>query len=153
MRQSYLLAAALILCSCATDEKKLNADDTTALHLPSKNNPDTQMTDSLAGRWKLIPALPADTATGRIPWLTFDMANMKLSGNTGCNNFSVSFAKRDNNLSIDSNLVSTKMACPGLDENAFVNNLMRANNYEIHGDTLLLKQDVTPLSYWLKSRL
>ena len=106
----------------------------------------------LAGKWMLIPAMSSDTATGKIPFLHFDAASNRVSGNTGCNGFGGMYKTDNGNLYFTSNMMKTKMACEGYDEAAFLKNLSRTNRYEIHGDTLVLKQDVTPLSYWLKQR-
>lgn len=102
------------------------------------------------GKWKLIPAMPSDTATGRIPLLHFMKDDKRITGNTGCNNFSGTFTITNNSLSFNHDFVSTKMVCPGYDEAAFERSLLRTNNFEINGDTLVLKVNQTPLSYWLK---
>ena len=111
-----------------------------------------QSGNTLNGKWRLIPALPSDTATGRIPTLNFILDSKRVAGNTGCNNFSGTFNIDKNSLTFNHDFVSTKMACPGYDEAAFENSLLRTNNYEINGDTLNLKVDQTPLSYWVRVR-
>ncbi len=147
--QAIFLTAALT--GCGNQAETGNTRDSIVAHDLVRATSTSQTEDSLAGRWSLIPALPSDTATGRIPYLVFNLTNMKVTGNTGCNNFSGSFAKDNSSLSFDSNFVSTKMACPGYDESAFIRNLLRTNRYKIYGDTLELQTDRTPLSYWLKT--
>ena len=111
-----------------------------------------QTGNTLEGKWKLIPALPSDTATGRIPTLHFMLDSRRVAGNTGCNNFSGTFNIDKNNLQFNHDFVSTKMACPGYDEVAFERSLLRTNNFEINGDTLNLKENQTPLSYWIRTQ-
>jgi heat shock protein HslJ len=94
--------------------------------------------------------MPSDTAAGRIPVLNFIMQEARVTGNTGCNNFSGTFNINKNDLTFNHDFISTKMACPGYDEAAFERNLLRTNNFEINGDTLILKTNQTPLSYWKK---
>ena len=98
-----------------------------------------QTGNTLDGKWQLIPALPSDTATGRIPTLNFILNDKRVAGNTGCNNFSGTFNIDKNSLTFNHDFVSTKMACPGYDEAAFERSLLRTNNFEINGDTLSLK--------------
>lgn len=141
-----LLLAAI---SCNTVEKDHLPDATSsvmALPVSFKWQPGI----SPDGKWKLIPALPADTATGRIPFLNFIMDSNRITGNTGCNNFSGTFNIDKTSLTFNHDFVSTKMTCAGYDEKAFERNLLRTNNFEIHGDTLVLMVNQTPLSYWKK---
>jgi heat shock protein HslJ len=109
-----------------------------------------QAGNTLNGRWRLIPVLPSDTATGRIPMLNFILESNRVTGSTGCNSFSGSFNINKNNLTFNHDFVSTKMSCPGYDEAAFERSLLRTDNYEINGDTLSLKENQTPLSYWIR---
>ena len=107
---------------------------------------------TLSGKWNLIPALPADTATGRIPFLSFDTGSLKMNGNTGCNNIRGAYTTADGSLSFSKNIISTRMACAGYNEAAFLKNLLRVNRYQINGDTLQLMADAAPLSYWIKGK-
>ncbi len=36
---------------------------------------------TIAGNWKLLPVLASDTATGKIPFLDFDVAGSSFTGN------------------------------------------------------------------------
>lgn len=111
-----------------------------------------QTANSLEGNWTLIPVMASDTATGKIPTLNFNVNNKQVTGHTGCNSFSATFVINGDNLSFNNYFVSTKIACPGYDEAAFVKSLGRTTRYKINGDTLSLKADQIPLSYWLKSK-
>jgi heat shock protein HslJ len=142
-----LLLAAL---GCNSGAKSIHPtdDNTNATVMPASFK--FQSGNPLDGKWRLIPVLPSDTATGRIPTLNFILDNKRVAGNTGCNNFSGTFSIDKNNLTFNHDFVSTKMACPGYDEAAFERSLLRTNNYEINSDTLSLKENQTPLSYWTR---
>ena len=145
-----ILLLAALSCNSATNSNKTAMTGSGVKMTPaffkeqSDNTPD--------GKWRLIPAMPSDTATGRTPVLNFVMDSKRVTGNTGCNNFSGTFNIAKSNLTFNQDFVSTKMACPGYDEAAFERSLLRTNNFEINGDTLCLKENETPLSYWLKTR-
>jgi heat shock protein HslJ len=127
-----------------TDSAVVN-EDSVANVLARQSSPE--------GKWNLIPVMASDTATGRTPFISFNTQEKKISGNTGCNSFGGSFmADSTGMLSFGRDIMSTKMACPGYNENIFVQNLQRVNRYSISGDTLALKENETPVSYWMRSR-
>jgi heat shock protein HslJ len=105
----------------------------------------------LEGRWFLLPVLSSDTATGRVPTLVFDTKRGRFTGNTGCNSMNGRFSSFGKNLQIDSNIVTTKMACPGYNERAFIKNLLRANGYRFDDGVLVLLFDGTELSRWVRN--
>jgi len=106
----------------------------------------------LEGKWFLLPVLSSDTATGRIPTLVFDTKRLRFTGNTGCNSMNGRFSWSGNNLHIDSNIVTTKMACTGYNEKAFIKNLLRANGYKFEdGVLVLLAEGGTELSRWVRT--
>lgn len=144
--------ASLIICSCVTNGNTNTAADSNTVKQDTGMAvmPSQAAGNTIAGRWNLIPAMASDTTTGRLPYLVFDTS--LVSGNTGCNNFSGGYKQTGSSLNFDANMVSTKMACVGYDEAAFVKNLLRITSYEVKGDTLVLKADATPVSYWLKGR-
>lgn len=143
-----ILLLAALGCNSGANHTHAANNNSTATAIPASFK--FQTGNMLDGKWKLIPALPSDTATGRIPTLNFILDSKRVTGNTGCNNFSGTFNIDKNSLTFNQDFVSTKMACPGYDEAAFERSLLRTNNYEINGDTLSLKEDKTPLSYWLR---
>jgi heat shock protein HslJ len=105
---------------------------------------------SLAGNWKLLPVLASDTAAGKIPQINFDLKTNRFSGNTGCNEMSGSFINKQDALSFSQNIISTKMACPGYNEKAFFENLLKTNRYEIKNGVLQLMYNATVLSNWAR---
>lgn len=106
--------------------------------------------ETLEGEWRLQPVLASDTASGRIPVLNFDLKNNRVNGNTGCNTFGGSFVMKSDALRFSSNMISTKMACPGYNEKIFLNNLLKTNRYEISEGILHLKYNTTILSNWAR---
>ena len=111
-----------------------NADDTT-----------------LAGTWVLQPVLPSDTAAGKIPTLTFNLATKKFTGNTGCNEMSGHFFLRGDSLMFDENMITTRKECEGYNEKAFIGNLIKTNRYKIEDGVLQLMSDQTILSKWKRN--
>ena len=107
---------------------------------------------TLNGTWYLQPVLASDTAAGKIPVLRFDLAKSRFSGNTGCNSMGGEFwySEHDSSLSFNDKLVTTKMACPGYNEGAFLKSLKNTNHYRLHNGMLTLMSDGTELSHWVR---
>ncbi|MBN9296468.1 MAG: META domain-containing protein [Filimonas sp.] len=106
---------------------------------------------SLSGTWYLKPALPSDTITGRFPKISFTLTAQTFTGFTGCNSMAGSFKKDGSDLVFGKNIISTKMACIGYNERAFLENLLKTNNYSIEEGILLLKSDNVILSTWSRT--
>ena len=143
-----ILLLAALGCNVAKNEEQPTVINEPIIAIPTSY--EWQTGDTPDGRWKLIPALPSDTATGRVPFLNFVMDSKRVTGNNGCNNISGTFNIDKNSLTFNNDFISNKMACPGYDEVTFQKNLLRTNSFEINGDTLVLKVNQTPLSYWIK---
>ena len=75
---------------------------------------------TLEGAWQLEPVLPSDTAAGKIPTIVFDLTTKKFQGNTGCNNMSGNFYTSGDSISFNEQILMTKMACPGYNEQGFI---------------------------------
>jgi heat shock protein HslJ len=108
-------------------------------------------TSQLSGKWFLQPMLPSDTATGKVPYIGFDVKKSRFTGNTGCNNMSGKFTVLGKSLRFDSNMITTKMACPGYNEVAFIKSLLRTNGYKFDNGVLVLLFDGTELSRWSRN--
>lgn len=104
----------------------------------------------LDGKWYLQPVLPSDTAAGKTPFIVFDISRQRFTGHTGCNNMSGRFKMSGKSLHIDSNIVTTKMACEGYNEPAFIKSLLRTNGYKFDNGDLILLFDGTELSHWAR---
>jgi heat shock protein HslJ len=107
-------------------------------------------TSKLNGKWFLQPVLPSDTAAGKIPTLVFNVSKHRFTGNTGCNTMSGRFQLSGRNITIDSNIVMSKMACTGYNEQAFIKSLLRTNGYKFDHGVLVLLFDGTELSRWVR---
>jgi len=105
---------------------------------------------TISGEWFLQPALPSDTAVGKIPVLRFDLVKKTFSGNNGCNSMNGHFMIQGNQLEFNKNITTTKMLCTGYNEKAFMENLLRTNGYKIENGLLILMTDGTQLSKWTR---
>lgn len=107
-------------------------------------------TATLEGRWELMPVLTSDTAAGKIPFIVFNVKSGRFTGNTGCNNISGAFLLSQDALQFNERLISTKKACPGYNEEAFMENLLKTNRYQIQDGVLQLMYNTTVLSKWVR---
>lgn len=139
MKRLLMLAATVTLIVIAFARQKNFANN-----FPAYDSNDT----TLAGTWVLQPVLPSDTATGKIPTLTFNLATRKFTGNTGCNSMSGHFFLSGDSLTFDENMITTKKACSGYNEKAFIGNLIKTNRFKIEDGVLQLMNDQTILSKW-----
>ncbi len=76
-----------------------------------------------------------------LPFISFTTDN-KVMGNGGCNSFSGSYNLNDEGGINMSQLISTKMACDGVNETEFFNTLEKANMTKIDADKLTLLNGV-----------
>lgn len=65
------------------------------------------------------------------------------TGNTGCNSMSGSFNFSGNDIKVNPNIRTSKMACNEYDESAFLSSLVKVDNYSINNDMLELKKGNT----------
>ncbi|MFT3826185.1 MAG: META domain-containing protein [Chitinophagaceae bacterium] len=156
--QRLTFAAILLLLACNNNStgSDITTRDTSAVTTADSPTammttiPVAQDTAGLRGEWFLQAVLPSDTATGKIPSLNFDLAKRRVSGNTGCNRLSGSFVLTDTSLTFGKDMITTKMACIGYNEHAFLENLVRTNHYKIKDSVLILMFDATELSRWTR---
>ncbi len=116
---------------------------------PATNTP---APDSIENTWVLVPMLPSDTATGKLPTLTLDVAHKTFSSFTGCNQLSGNFVVKDNTLKFSSDFTMTKMFCEGYNEKAFIENLLRVDGFRIEDGMLVLISGQTPISKWKNNK-
>jgi heat shock protein HslJ len=152
MMKTISAVCLLFLLACqnpAGGSSKAVADTPAALPAPPRV-PDTT---SLAGTWYLQPVLDSDTTTGtgKLPWIQFDLVKSRFIGNTGCNTMRGEFwfSKNDSSLSFSDKLATTRMACPGYNEPAFLKSLRSAAHYRLRqGMLTLVGDDNLELSRW-----
>lgn len=150
IKKTVVLPFLFLLLACqqpATHQAAAVADTA----LAAKPDPGPPDTTTLGGGWFLQPVLASDTATGRPASIRLDLAKRHFSGNTGCNNMSGEFwfSDKDSSLSFSDKFLTTKMACPGYNEKAFLQSLIHTNHYRLkRGMLILLSDDNTELSRW-----
>lgn len=105
---------------------------------------------SLNGQWYLQPVLASDTAAGKYPTISFNVAKGTFTGHTGCNRMNGTFNRTDTSLVINERIMMTKMACPGYNEAAFIKTLLNTNRYKKEDSVLILMFDQTELSRWTR---
>lgn len=145
----FLLIAGFIACNgTESTANTTSPGDSTAVSDTAQVKRDTT---TLAGSWYLIPVLPTDTGAGKTPQLTFNLTQKKFTGNTGCNSMSGSFDYTDSSLVFNENIMMTKMACTGYNEQAFIKNLLRANRFRFEDSVMILMVEEQELSRWART--
>ena len=147
--------AALIACGSGNNSNDLPEREDSAVTGIGKDsivpqNPAPADTGTLAGTWYLVAILPSDTAAGKIPTITFNPSSKTFTGHTGCNNMRGKYNFSDSTIEIGQEIISTKMACPGYNEEGFLKNLPRANHYRFENGMMVLMADQTELSRWTR---
>jgi heat shock protein HslJ len=145
-----LLPLLLAACQSPTGRQNTASRDTIATTASVMTSPDTT---TLGGTWYLQPVLPSDTAAGKIPSLDLNLTKSRFLGNTGCNSMNGEFwfSKTDSSLSFSKKIVTSKMACQGYNEQAFIKSLLSAGRYRLQNGVLtLLSDDNTELSHWVR---
>jgi heat shock protein HslJ len=109
---------------------------------PRKTTPET----SLEGGW-VLAVFPyqkktlAEVFGTRVIEMQFTKATGSLSGTTSCNRFNGSYTATDDTLLLSQTRLLTKMACPGYNEQLFLDALNRVNRYHLNEGQLELLQD------------
>jgi heat shock protein HslJ len=148
-----IAASCLLLfaaCQSPTGKQNTANRDTIAATATIMTSPDTT---TLGGTWYLQPVLPSDTAAGKTPSLDLNLTKSRFLGNTGCNSMNGAFwfSKTDSSLSFSEKIATSKMACPGYNEHAFIKSLLSAGRYRLRDGVLtLLSDDNAELSHWVR---
>lgn len=118
---------------------------------PASSN--TSTTADITGKtWKLteINGQPIQLKNpGANPYFKLNTADMRYTGNGGCNGVSGTFELKPDAMRIKFNQgMSTMIACDDLEtEKAFINALLTADNYSVNGNILTLnKARMAPLA-------
>ena len=106
------------------------------------NNTNQSATSTISGkRWKLVELngqpVQVQPPDGKQPYILFEEATNKVTGNGGCNGFGGTYQlQKDNSIRL-SQLISTKMACNSLAiETQFMKALETTDHFKIINDTL-----------------
>ena len=118
----------------------------------SQNKKSWSMTD-LEGKWYLQIVSVNDSSNNRIPEIQFDTKQNRFSGTTGCNQMSGSFIADDSTLRISDKMITTRMFCPGYDETAFLQNLLKIDGYQFKNGWLILTSKNAVISRWNRKKL
>ncbi len=103
----------------------------------------THFFDTAAFRQTLAMRVKPFKYWERLPEINL-MADLGIfTGSTGCNSMSGSFNFNGSDIKVDPLIRTSKMACFEYDENDFLNNLLKADNYSLNGNKLELKQGAT----------
>jgi heat shock protein HslJ len=100
----------------------------------------------LNGSWELV-AFPGtdksfeETFSTYRPTLQFSDTSERVTGTTGCNHLSGSYRLEKESFQFGNNMITTKMACPGYNENIFLNAVQKINRYEMKEDQLRFYSD------------
>jgi heat shock protein HslJ len=123
----------------------VKAQDSTVVDQPKKSTPNPKM----SGKWVLIPASDSDTAAGHIPEIQIDAKESKFSGNTGCNRMSGTFFASDSaTIQFNDKMITTRMFCSGYNESAFLQNLLRVDNYKFRKGMLVFSVGSIEVLRW-----
>jgi heat shock protein HslJ len=90
----------------------------------------------------------AEFFTMKTPELEFN--GQRVTGSTGCNRISGSFTVDGEEFKFGS-LATTKMGCPGYDENVYMDALNMTNRFRLNADQLSLFKDSTLLMTFVKA--
>jgi len=102
----------------------------------------------LNGKWYLQIVPENDSSNNRIPEIQFDISQKRFSGTTGCNQMSGSFIADDSTLHINDKMITTRVFCPGNDETAFLQNLLKIDGYHFENGWLMLTSKNAIISKW-----
>lgn len=154
MRPFTLLLSIWVLSCNGSPGNNLPTPDSTEnakIDTPQAQAPAPEKdTTKLGGMWFLQPVIASDTAVGKIPRLDLNLSTKKFTGNTGCNNMNGAFDFTDTTIQFNQRIITTRMACVGYNEKAFLENLLRANTYKLENGMLILMFDQTELSRWTR---
>ena len=144
------LAAGLFLQTACNNATPGGSSDSTSSIRKETAAVKATDTTTLAGKWILEPQLASDTASGRLPEITFNTGDGSFSGNNGCNRMSGHYSLRTDTLVFDERIITTRMACMGYNEKPFMDNLVRTNRFKIQNGKLTLYNNETILSTWVR---
>ncbi len=140
------LALPLLLLACAVGEPEttMASEPPTTPSAPGSSN--SQDEAQLAGDWHIIAidgaAIPTELVgpLAQPLSLSFDVAEGRVSGYSGCNHFSGAYRNADQPFALDG-LGSSKMYCEATAEleSRILQALRRVSQFQVDGDTLRLQ--------------
>lgn len=131
------LALIVLLVAGCTANKPINTDTTTDNKMNGAAINGTWEANYVAGTEKPFDELYPEMT----PYIQFDLEEGRVSGMSGCNNFTGSFSVDENKLNLSDNMAMTRKMCPDMTgEDAFINSLQKVNSFSVSngGETLNL---------------
>ncbi|MPR35894.1 META domain-containing protein [Cytophagaceae bacterium SJW1-29] len=109
------------------------------LDLNNTNSETGNAPTPLEGTWEAnyvmgSPTPFAELYPNKKPALVFDLAEKRVSGNTGCNQFSGPLVRDGKKIQFSDQMTMTRMFCPGGGETLFLKTLNSVNSYAISPD-------------------
>lgn len=110
-----------------------------------KSSSNNVVNQDLSGTWVLTYITgPRITFEGlypeKKPTITFDLEDMRISGNTSCNSYGGSILLDKDKIKIDKPF-TTMMACPGNGESTYIDTLLKVETFKLNNDTLSFYMD------------
>ncbi|MDO6391697.1 META domain-containing protein [Pontibacter sp. BT731] len=141
--KKYLVIAsifALTLSGCSTAKKADHTTNSSAAQTTGMEQQEQTITEK---RWKLVEleGHPVTMTEGQQTEAHFVLhtEGNKVTGNGGCNVLNGTYALSEGNRIRFSRMATTMMYCAGVEkEGEFLKVLELADNYTLHGDTLML---------------
>ena len=133
---SYILIVALMsACSCTKDKVSKSDLTETVWQLKSLNG-----------------STDLSSFSREIPFIKFD-GDSRISGNTGCNNYSGAYSNLTDEGTISfSKIITTKMYCEGVPENAFLQVLDKVDSVKKNNEELIFMDDNTPIMVFIPKK-
>ncbi len=124
----FLIAATaiLLLAACSANKKNVTTVE--------KDNGKALLID---GNWEVDYIMPQGKSFDELyarakPTFTFDSKEGKVSGVTGCNNFTGTFSTEGKKISFGENMAVTRKMCPDMTgEQAFLATIKKVNSYSV----------------------
>jgi heat shock protein HslJ len=126
------MAVALVVISCHTSKPA----SVTPAPIATK-----EIGKELNSNWQLQKLWASDNKWPKNPVIIFDYEQKTFTGNNGCNNIRGKFKSSGSFIAFDKQMISTRMACSGYNENTFNNALLKVNKFTIKDEELELSQD------------
>ena len=143
MKKIFLIVLiASSLCNCRTAKPLPNHEP---LPEPVEAAPDIVIEKNsgkeLTGLWELQKLWGTDNKFTTAPYLDIDFDKKTFGGNTGCNTISGKFTSKENFITVDKEIISTKMACQATTEKSFLSVLLKINKFAVNNNELELSLD------------
>ncbi len=98
--------------------------------------------------WELRSQFGTQLNVKNVPVLIINSSQKTFGGSTGCNRMSGTFTIDGAKIKFNEEIITTKMACDGYNENGFINTLLKVNAYKVQDSILELSQnDIVLLSF------